>query len=215
MKKYPREVVCRADVAVLVPQITKVPGAVVTETACQPTVFKTKLETATTTLCAKVVKSTTTKTTSVTCTTNLKTTVTSTAVRTSTQTNYPPEATYYAQCGPSNQVSRDSKGGRLALYSEAADHNPTLDAVSAYECCVACLLSNKQGSFCAGSNFIEKLTGEGMACQLNLYDTCRNSAKQELLAMNYYSSDIGVDVIVSNGQMGRHQYVDSSGKACN
>ena len=219
-KKYPKAVVCRNDIAIIVPKIVNVAGDLVTETACQPTSWITETETATSTLPVANAVTTITTTTSVTCTTNIKITTTVPCVKTRTQTNSPPQATYYEQCGTKNQVTRDSNGNRIALYSEAgADFNPTQDADSAYDCCVACIMTNQAAlkdssaqSYCAGSNYVDSPNDSVQTCQLNLYSTCANPVTQSRIAMNYYSSDIGVDVTVSNGPAGYYQYVDSSGK---
>lgn len=106
-------------------------------------------------------------------------------------------ATYYAACGPQNQVSLSPSGTTLELFSNTPDY-ADISTDSAYDCCVACLLSPN----CYGSNW-----GAGFkpTCELELGTNCPAGQAGSAGTFGPGTSTLG-GLTFSNGLCGAFTY---------
>ena len=113
----------------------------------------------------------------------------------------PPSSTYYAACGPSNTVEKDSKG-RLLELEAAYVPSQLFFTANAYDCCALCF----QTPNCYGSNY-----GAGFgqqSCEIEVGSTCPAS-QAGIGGLYSYQRAGNIPVIVSNGPCGRYTYAET------
>jgi len=194
--RFPAGVVCNRILRQVNPvRVTRTAGTTRTRTAAAPTTTVSTTVISTSTVMPAAATTITITTTSSTSTT-VSATVTSTFSTTTTLVQ-PATATYYAACGPQNQVSQDLNGSGLLITVDDGTANQLLAAASAYDCCVACITTLN----CASSNYFPGVGDQ--SCELNIFDTCPANQGQQ----GYIYSSGGTDgLVVSNGLCGYALY---------